>query len=55
MRELFLLLLTGLHNFCTVNEAQMYKGGTFSSFEVVTEDGTYRVSISKEDGVKEDA
>lgn len=38
-----------------VKEANLFTSGDFSSFEVETFDGTYRVTISKKDEVKEDA
>ena len=55
MRDLFMLLMTGLNNFGKLKEASMYRSGVFSIIEVETPDGIFRVTITKEEEVKEDA
>jgi hypothetical protein len=49
MKDLFMCLLLNLKNHGDITEATMYKSGVFSSIEVKTEHGTFRVNVSKED------
>lgn len=56
MGSFFIKLLNKmLENGGLLKEANLFISGDFSSFEVETFDGTYRVTISKKDEVKEDA
>lgn len=48
MLDLFMCLLLNLVRHGKIAEANMYKDGAYSSVTVKTDDGTYRVSISKE-------
>ena len=48
MMDLFMCLLLNLVRYGKVTEANMYKDGTFSNVTLQTDNGTYRVSISKE-------
>lgn len=49
MRDLFMCLLLNLANHGKLTEANMYTGGTFSQIKLKTENGTYSISISKEE------
>lgn len=55
MKELFLdlLMLGNAHG--SITEAIMYESGHFSTVKVVTESGTYTISISKEKEVEQNA
>ena len=53
MKELFMCLLLNLKNHGDITAATMYKGGSFSSLTVETENGVYTISISKEDNQNE--
>lgn len=56
MGSLFIRLLNKtLESGGLLKEANLFTSGDFSSFEVETFDGTYRVTISKKEEVKEDA
>ena len=48
MKDLFMCLLLNLAQHGKITEANMYEGGTFSTIKVKTDEGTYRVSITKE-------
>lgn len=49
MMDLFMCLLLNLVRHGRITEANMYTGGTFSNVTVKTDNGTYKVSISKEE------
>lgn len=55
MKDLFICLLLNLTRHGNVSEATMYQGGTFSILKIETENGTYSVSISKEEEKKKNA
>ena len=56
MGSFFIKLLNKmLENGGLLKEANLFTSGDYSSFEVETFDGTYRVTISKKEEVKEDA
>ena len=48
MMDLFMCLLLNLVRHGRITEANMYKDGTYSNVTVKTDNGTYRVSITKE-------
>lgn len=48
MKALFLTILRMIEESEDVKEAVMYEGGTFSYIKFDTEDGEYKISISKE-------
>ena len=49
MKDLFMCLLLNLAQHGKITEANLYRSGDFSNVTVKTDNGTYRVSISKED------
>ena len=49
MKSLFMTILHLLDESETVKEAIMYESGVFSRIKFETEDGTYTLSISKEE------
>lgn len=49
MMDLFMCLLLNLIRYGKIIEANMYKDGDFSNVTVKTENGIYRVSITKEE------
>ena len=56
MGSLFIKLLNKvLEQGGLLKEANLFTSGDFSSFEVETFDGTYKVNITKKKEVKEDA
>ena len=56
MGSFFIKLLNKmLENGGLLKEANLFTSGDFSSFEVETFDGTYRVTISKKEEEKKDA
>ena len=56
MGSLFYKLLTKtLECGGALNEANLFSSGDYATFEVEILDGTYRVTISKKEEVKEDA
>lgn len=56
MGSFFIKLLNKmLENGGLLKEANLFTSGDFSSFEVETLDGTYKVTITKKEEVKEDA
>ena len=48
MIDLFMCLLLNLEKHGKIAEANMYTGGTFSNLTVKTDDGTYTVSVIKQ-------
>jgi hypothetical protein len=53
MKDLFMCLLLNLMKHGNITEANLYKGGKFSSIVVETKDGIYTVNIGKEDKTDE--
>jgi hypothetical protein len=49
MKDLFMCLLLNVVNHGKLTEANMYQGGEFSTMKIVTDSGTYSISISKEE------
>ena len=49
MLDIFVCLLLNLVRHGKITEAEMYKGGKFSNVTVETDNGTYKVSILKEE------
>ena len=48
MNELFASIFLKLEQLGDVTEANLYKSGDFSNIEVKTDEGIFRISISKE-------
>ena len=48
MKDIFMCLLLNLANHGKITEANMYKDGAYSNVTVKTDDGTYRISVTKE-------
>lgn len=49
MKDLFMCLLLNLSRFGNITEAIMYPGGEFTKIKIVTANGTYEFTISKEE------
>ena len=48
MKDLFVCLLLNLAHHGKITEANMYKGGDFSTVTLKTNNGIYRVSVTRE-------
>jgi hypothetical protein len=54
MKDLFMCLLLNLTKHGKLTEANMYRGGDYSSITVESEDAIYTVTIRKEEKQNED-
>lgn len=53
MMDLFMCLLLNLVRHGKITEANMYEDGTYSNVTVKTDNGTYKISILKEETKQE--
>lgn len=49
MKDIFMCLLLNLTNHGKITEANMFKCGTYSNITVKTDNGIYRISVTKEE------
>ena len=53
MKDIFMCLLLNLAQHGKITEANMYKCGTYSNVTIETDNGTYRISVTKDVQEKE--